>query len=170
MDTLNLVLAAVSSLSTFATAVIVYGAWRSTSAQLQEASRSRQVSMLLDMETKFNSPEAANARRHIYNKLPTSCADFSQKDMEMLRFMMNQMNELGFLVSTDPDDKLLFYKRYGRQAWKLWSTVEPFIKDLRAERGEHYAEYFEILATEGKKFIISKYKQDKPIIYKDEFA
>jgi len=150
----NAIIAVIESISTAVAASAVFGAGYIAYRELSEVANSRYMDIADRLFTELNSEENIEARRHIYQNLPSEPDAVKEKidrldarDRAAMKQVLNSLDHVAFLTREGwIPDKIIMPWMHPMIA-KSWEKLEPYVRYERERRNEpYYYEHAEELA------------------------
>jgi hypothetical protein len=113
--------------------------------QVQEARRTREASVILDLFQRLHSREASERRHRLYRELHDSTLPLSPELESDVRQTVNEFDLLGYLALTKVVPRPAFLSLYYATTIRVWNATSAYIESQRDTRGTRYAQYFEQL-------------------------
>ncbi len=144
-DSANNLVGILESISTAVAAAAVFGAAYIAYRELSEVENTRYMDISDRLFEELNSQENINARRHIFQKLPSNPEktkyQLSPDDRNAMKQVLNSLDRVAFLTQKDwiPDNLILPWMH--PMIAKSWEKLEPYVLYERKRREEPY--YYE---------------------------
>lgn len=145
-------LASIESLSTALAAALVLGAGFIAYRELSEVANSRYMEIADRLFEELNSTENIEARRRVFQNLPTDPEKGLQRmkarDRDAMKRVLNSLDRVAFLTQSGwiPDDLVMPWMH--PMIAKSWEKLEPYVLYERQRRDEpYYYQYAETLAV-----------------------
>ncbi len=130
------------SLSTAVAAAAVFGAAYIAYKELEEVENTRYMDISDRLFEELNSQENIDARRHIFQKLPSNfneaTEELRKEDRDAMKRVLNSLDRVAFLTQKDwiPGDLILPWMH--PMIAKSWEKLEPYVLYERERREEPY--------------------------------
>jgi hypothetical protein len=156
----------IEALSTALAAAAVFGAGFIAYRELSEVANSRYIDIADRLFEELNSKENVEARRIIFQNLPSNPDEglrtIGDKERDAMKKVLNSLDRVAFLTQKDwiPDDIIMPWMH--PMIAKSWEKLGPYIRHERSRRNEpYYYRYAEKLVERCAKWRIRNSENDK---------
>jgi len=113
--------------------------------QVQEARRTREASVILDVFQRLHSREASARRHRLYRDAVRAQRSLSADLEDDIRQTVNEFDLLGYLTLNKVVPRSAVLRLYYATTIRVWNATSPYIQEQREMRGTSYGQYFEQL-------------------------
>jgi len=147
---------ALSSISTAVSTVIIVISAVFVIFQLNEASRTRKLEVLLRLFNDLSSTEAQKNRQHIYAHLPTEPEKLSPDDLLIIDQVLSTMESVWILIDQKQIEKEFVLETYGVKFLRLWKVLYPVVEFERKRKGQFYSRRVESLIEISREYLLKR--------------